>query len=115
VEHRREPFLVDGRIGGRRKWRDLYTGADALPPGGWRRFGESEPADFTAHGLLVLDRERAGRVTTAAAVEYVAHEGKSTPRPGQPVSVEWQVDRSERFEYVYEGPSDRIGFPVPLR
>jgi hypothetical protein len=90
----------------RRGWRDRYSHDAEGEPTGWiRTFPDGAVQHYTAHGLLVLETDAAGRATLAEAVAYPRRQGSA--RDGRErVAV---TPTGRLFRYRYDGPEDRVG------
>ena len=47
-------------------WRDVYRRDPKGNEAGWTRYGDDEPREFNAEGLLVLEKDAKGRVLSGA-------------------------------------------------
>ncbi len=70
VEARFLDNFVDQRLTVPKAWRDVYRYDAAGKLLGWARHDGKGPTDFTADGLLVLEKDRAGRPIRARTVRY---------------------------------------------
>ena len=93
-----------------RGWRDSYAhDAEGRMTGWVRTFHDGAVQHYTAHGLLVRGADEFGRAVVAEAVAYPR-------RPGPPRDGRERVEvtpTGRLFRYLYDGPADRIGTPVP--
>lgn len=93
-----------------REWRDVYQYGPDGALLGWTRHREaSAPVSFTADGHRVVARDAAGRASEAIGIRYalgpLARNGRAPIVPEQ---------TGARFRYVYAGPEDLRGRPVPM-
>jgi hypothetical protein len=91
-------------------WRDVYrydARGNAL---GWTRYvpGGDPPVEFTADGLMVLEKDAAGRPTKARTMTYKPEEPKTKPS-GPHWRPLLQLPGDEIRHYAYEGAEDRKG------
>ncbi len=99
---------VDPRIAAPKAWRDVYHYDARGNRTGWTRYDGEHAIEFSADGLLVLDKDAQGRCIKARTVRY---------QPGRPPrgsrSWNWtpmkQVPGNEILHYEYDGKDDRKG------
>ncbi|WP_340107315.1 hypothetical protein [Pikeienuella sp. HZG-20] len=102
---RKERRYVDPLIWPLRDWSDRL---DYAPDGrllGWERSRRNVTTHFTAHGLLIRDRDAAGRPLHAEAIAYTL---ARNPKGASALNEE---PTGRLFVYRYDGPDDRIGKP----
>lgn len=68
--------FVDQRLTVPRDWRDVYRHDADAKLLGWTRFDGKETLDFTADGLLVVEKDDRGRPIKGRTVTYVQDPGK---------------------------------------
>jgi len=72
IDHAARPdTYADPMLLPRIDWRDAFRYDAAGAPDGWTRSRDGVTTDYTAEGMRVLTRDRAGRVTRAEPVRYV--------------------------------------------
>ncbi len=93
-------------------WRDVYHYDPEGNETGWTRYGDESPREFTAEGLLVLQKDGRGRPTKARTMTYEAEKAKGAPGKGRRWPF-WrktlQIPGDEIRHYEYEGDEDRKG------
>jgi hypothetical protein len=92
-------------------WRDVYRHDPKGNETGWTRYGDGEPRDFNAEGLLVLEKDAKGRPTKARTMKYEPEKiDTKAPRRRWPV---WrrtlQIPGDEIRHYEYAGDGDWTG------
>jgi hypothetical protein len=93
-------------------WRDIYRRDPAGEEAGWTRYGDDEPREFNAEGLLVLEKDAKGRPTKARTVKYEPEKSgdEESRRRRWPV---WrktlQLPGDEIRHYEYAGDDDWKG------
>jgi hypothetical protein len=72
---------VDRRLYSTSEWRDVYRYASDGTPLGWTRYMKDGAEEFTAEGLLVVEKDVRGRCLKARSVRYerVSNSIKATP------------------------------------
>ncbi len=92
-----------------RNWRDAFLHDAERQVIGWTRHRPGgRVTRFTAHGLEILETDTEDRVTLAARVSY------PLTRAENGGFIVTETREQDLFRYEYEGPSDRIGRPVPV-
>lgn len=100
----RQVNFVDPRLTLTRSWRDVYRYDPAGKFIGWTRYGGEKPADFTADGHVVDERDEKGRCRIAKEVVYRV-EGKGKGVRGE---VHW-APGTQIVEYTYVNDDDLRG------
>jgi hypothetical protein len=101
-----QPNFVDQRLSARREWRDVYHYAPQGSLLGWERFLGKETFHFSPEGLLVLEKDDAGRAIRARTVSYVQDPPKMFGLNSNPLR---QVSGDTVFTFEYDGPDDFKG------
>jgi hypothetical protein len=72
---------VDTRLDSSKEWRDVYRYAPDGTPLGWTRYLNGGIEEFTAEGLLIVEKDAQGRCVKARPVHYEISSGsvKATP------------------------------------
>jgi hypothetical protein len=107
-----QAHFVDQRVAARKEWRDVYHYDSASKLSGWTRYAPDGHKEFTATGLLIVEKDEQGRIRKARAVKYAVdfldrnaaiHTVKMTPGDKQ-VIFEYAADGkvTEREEKVDE-------------
>jgi hypothetical protein len=91
--------FVDGRLGARKEWRDVYR-----PDGGWLRHapGQAKPAEFTPEGWMVERKDEKDRPTRARTVAYRQAPPPKDWRWVNPNPLTYALG-DERITFAYEG------------
>ncbi len=89
-----------------RDWRDDYRRDAQGRICGWTRTRKGVTEDFNADGMLILEKDAAGRAKKARAVRYIAHPVNANTSP----KLETQPF-GEEIIYTYESDADLIGRP----
>lgn len=76
VEANWKENYVDARLTSDKEWRDIYIYSQDGKLQGWRRYGLDGIREFTADGLLVLEKDSSGRCRRARVVRYEAERPK---------------------------------------
>ncbi len=74
---------VDPLLDARKNWRDEYRYDEAGKPAGWTRVRGEKREDFTADGLLVLEKDASGKPTRTSRVRY-----QPKGQPGSAMTLE---------------------------
>ncbi len=75
------PNYVDHRLFSPKSWRDIYHYDPAGQLTGWTRRNGSDVTDFTAEGLMVLEKDSEGRPIKVQSVRYRQAPAKESWRP----------------------------------
>jgi hypothetical protein len=97
--------FVDQRLTVPKAWRDVYRHDKAGKLLGWTRYDGAGPAEFTADGLLVLEKDAKGRPRKARTVSYRLDRPYNPFAPGPPLR---QVSGDEVVTYEYDGDTARV-------
>ncbi len=93
-------------------WRDVYLHDAKGKETGWVRWGDEEPREFNAEGLLVLEKDPRGRPLKARTMKYEP-EKPSVDKAGRRRGPFWrrtlQIPGEEIRYYDYAGEDDRTG------
>lgn len=97
--------FVDQRLSTIKQWRDVYRHDRNGQVVGWTRWDGNGASEYTADGLLVLEKDDQGRAVRARTVQYqLTDPGQSRvlrPTPG-----------NEIITYEYDGDQDNKGRAV---
>lgn len=108
VNHVFKANLVDMRLTTPRGWRDVYRHDAKGRLIGWTRFDGEKTADFTADGMLVLEKDAKGRAVKAQSVKYVIDD-PTKPLWGGAGRMLKQQPGNETVHYEYAGDDDFQG------
>jgi YD repeat-containing protein len=116
VNHAFKSNLVDMRLTTPRGWRDVYRYDAKGALLGWTRYDGEKPAEFTADGMLVLEKDAKGRAVKAQTVKYVIDDPTKPLWGGAGRSLKQQPG-NEIVHYEYAGDDDfqgKIGKREPV-
>lgn len=103
---------VDFRIAAAKEWRDIYRYAPDGTPAGWQRYHSDKVEEFTAEGLLILEKDHQGRCIRARVVRYEL-EPRNQDSNGRPVDPSAKkvkmIPTNTLCEYEYTGATDWKG------
>ncbi|MFN3261402.1 MAG: hypothetical protein ACE37J_12675 [Pikeienuella sp.] len=108
IRYQKQGAYADPLVWPARGWTDELVWAPSGRLEGWVRKRPRAETRFTAHGLLVRERDEQGRATLAEAVSYGFQQQNNRP----PLVTETPTGRL--FRYVYAGEADRVGQPAPI-
>jgi hypothetical protein len=105
VSARYQVNYVDPRLSAPRAWRDVYR-YDGERSLGWTRHSAEGRLEFSADGLLVLERDGQGRCTLARTVRYE----QDAVKPSEPNPHPLRLVRGDTYyRYSYADDRDMTG------